>query len=90
MGENYDIITYDFDREKKLDALGKLLEDFLKEEFGNGEKLAFVLFTFGFKLPATIDYISNVDREYMIKALEQLIEKLKNKQDFNWNIQGTC
>lgn len=42
----------------------------------------FALFVFEFSKPGIGNYISNVQREDMIKALEETLARLKGAQDF--------
>lgn len=44
--------------------------------------LGFALFCFEFHKPGMSNYISNAQREDMIKALKETIERLENKQDY--------
>lgn len=45
--------------------------------------LAFAVFVFEFNKPAMSNYISNAQREDMIKALKETIHRLENNQDFS-------
>jgi hypothetical protein len=44
--------------------------------------LGFAFITFEFEGPCMTNYISNAQREDMIKALEETLQRLKAKEDF--------
>ena len=44
--------------------------------------MGFALFVFEFNEPGISNYISNADRDSMIKALEETLERFKNNQVF--------
>lgn len=44
--------------------------------------IGFALLVFDFHTPGIAHYISNANREDMIKALEEKVQVLKNKKDF--------
>ena len=52
----------------------------IKKELPNN---VFTLLVFNFNKPGISHYISNADRQSMIKALEETLSALKNKKDFN-------
>lgn len=45
-------------------------------------RMGFALFVFEFDKPGISNYISNADRDSMIKALEETLERFKNNQVF--------
>lgn len=64
----------------QIDGSGmRKLANRLKKEIPG---LGFALFVFEFHKPGISNYISNAQRDDMIKALEETLARLKGKQDF--------
>jgi hypothetical protein len=61
---------------EKMRALGKMLS----EEIPG---LGYALFVFEFYRPGVANYVSNAQREDMIKTLEETLARFKAKQDFD-------
>ena len=65
--------------EELLVYLGKVIQDVINEFF---PKAGFALFLFKFYEGGRTNYISNAERESMIKALKEIVEGLERDQDF--------
>ena len=61
-----------------LQALAVGINETLKSFFG---EIGFALLTFEFHAPGVSNYISNAQREDMIKALRETADRLEKKQD---------
>jgi hypothetical protein len=68
--------------EELLVYLGKVIQDVINEFF---PKAGFALFLFKFHEEGHTNYISNAERESMIKALKEIVEGLEKDQDFPVN-----
>ncbi len=55
----------------KLQDIGKMIKNELPEDFG------FVLLSFHFNTEGQLMYVSNANRDDVIKAMEEFIEKTK-------------
>jgi hypothetical protein len=64
--------------EEHLQLIAGALEHFLKELYG--EKIGFFLCVFKFNEAGAADYISNGQREDMIKALKETVERLEKNE----------
>ena len=65
---------------KDIDSIGmRELANMVKNKIPG---LGFALFVFQLKEPGIANYISNGQREDMIQALEETLERLKNCRDF--------
>jgi hypothetical protein len=60
----------------KLDILAKALEDLLSDMYGV-ERIGFALFMFNFDTSLVGDYLSNAEREDMIKFMRELADRLE-------------
>lgn len=65
--------------EEVLVYLSKIIQGVLNEFFPN---TGFALLVFKFNEKGHINYISNAERESMIKALKEIIEQLEENKDF--------
>lgn len=74
------------DTEKFMDALGGAIDDVLKEKCH--KRMGFALFVFEFNEPGITNYISNAERESMIEALKETIERLENNEDIPTPVGG--
>ena len=68
--------------EELLLYLGKVIQDVINEFF---PKAGFALFLFKFHEDGRTNYISNAERESMIKALKEIVKGLEEDQDFPVN-----
>lgn len=65
--------------EEFLGAIATAIDELLNED---GERVnGFCLLTFEFNRPGISNYVSNAKREDMIRALEETLLRLKNKED---------
>jgi hypothetical protein len=60
----------------KLDILAKALEELLSDMYGV-ERIGFALFMFNFDTSLVGDYLSNAEREDMIKFMRELADRLE-------------
>ena len=60
---------------EQMRELARLIEPRIKG-------LGFALFVFPFKEPGISNYISNADRNDMIKALKEKVKRFENMEDF--------
>ena len=74
-----------FEVEKIMRGIARALDNTLKEHIE--EELGFVLITFKFGDPNTTNYVSNADRESVIKGLRETADKLE-KSDYMPPAQG--
>lgn len=58
-------------------GMARAIDQLLKEDFG---ELGFALLIFDFDDPGTSNYISNINREDMIKALRETADRLEKNQ----------
>jgi hypothetical protein len=68
--------------EELLLYLGKIIQDVVNEFF---PRAGFAFFLFKFHEEGRTNYISNAERESMIKALKEIVEGLEKDQDFPVN-----
>ena len=54
--------------------------DMIVKEIGNKD-IGFALFVFPFKAPGISNYVSNGNREDMIKALKETVRRFENNED---------
>lgn len=59
-----------------MKAMAKKVEAMLPKDFG------FTILVFKFNKPGESNYISNANREDMIKALRETADRLEKKQDY--------
>lgn len=64
--------------EEEMRHLGNLIDQYLQDRFG---RKGFALLVFEFNAPGIGNYISNCNREDMIKSLEETAERLRGRQD---------
>ena len=64
--------------EDLMKMLGYAIEHTLEDNFG---KMGFALLVFDFGAPGTGNYISNANREDMIKSLRETADRLEKNQD---------
>lgn len=62
---------------EQMRSLGQAIKEVLPKE------LAFALLVFPIGEPGIANYISNANREDMIKAIEETVERLKKGQTFD-------
>jgi hypothetical protein len=68
--------------EELLLYLGKVIQDVINEFFPTA---GFAFFLFKFHEEGRTNYISNAERESMIKALKEIVKGLEKDQDFPVN-----
>jgi hypothetical protein len=67
-------------KDEALQHIARHLNEVLEIVFG--ERVAFALLIFRSDHPTLADYLSNVEREEMIKALRETANRLENGEDF--------
>jgi hypothetical protein len=68
------------EQDRMLNNLAKILDKTLEAMYDRRMGFCLIVRPFG-QRPAVADYISNVDREVMLEALQESITRLKNKED---------
>ena len=62
----------------QLDVLAKALEELLSDMYGV-KRMGFALFMFTFDTSLLGDYVSNAEREDMIKFMRELADRLEDR-----------
>lgn len=67
------------ENEENMNKLGRALDEVLRSMYG--QRIGFALFTFPFSGEGEVgDYISNGKREYMIKFMRELADRLESRE----------
>jgi len=66
------------EKEAAVQELGRALNELITDIYG--KQMGFALIIFEFYKPGIGDFISNAEREDMIKALRECAERLEKKQ----------